>query len=86
MILGVYSTLGVFLLIAARRPAENRSLIAFTAWSSLVHAGIMTVQALQNTAEHGHLLGDVSGPGHRRRRVDRARAAETAVSGLNQKS
>jgi len=59
MILGVYATLGVFLLIASRRPAENRSLIAFTAWSSLVHAGIMMVQALQNTAEHGHLLGDV---------------------------
>ena len=59
MILGVYATLGIFLLIASRRPAENRSLIAFTAWSSLVHAGIMTVQALQNTAEHGHLFGDV---------------------------
>lgn len=59
MILGVYATLGIFLLIASRRPAENRSLIAFTAWSSLVHAGIMTVQALGNSAEHGHLLGDV---------------------------
>ncbi len=59
MILGVYATLGIFLLIASRRPAEHRSLIAFTAWSSLVHAGIMTVQALSNTAEHGHLLGDV---------------------------
>ncbi len=40
MILGVYATLGVFLLMASRRPAEHRSLIAFTAWSSLVHAGI----------------------------------------------
>ena len=59
MILGVYATLGVFLLIASRRPAEHRSLIAFTAWSSLVHAGIMTVQALANAGEHGHLLGDV---------------------------
>ena len=59
MILGVYATLGVFLLIASRRPSENRSLIAFTAWSSLVHAGIMTVQALSNSAEHAHLLGDV---------------------------
>src|SRR5215470_14735722 len=56
MILGVYATLGVFLLIASRRPAENRSLIAFTAWSSLVHAGIMTVQALSNSAEHAHLF------------------------------
>ena len=59
MILGVYATLGVFLLIASRRPAEHRSLIAFAAWSSLVHAGIMTVQALLNAGEHGHLLGDV---------------------------
>jgi hypothetical protein len=59
MILGVYATLGVFSLIASRRPAGHRSLIAFTAWSSLVHAGIMTVQALSNSAEHAHLLGDV---------------------------
>jgi hypothetical protein len=59
MILGVYATLGVFLLIASRSPAEHRSLIAFTAWSSLVHAGIMTMQALRNTAERGHLMGDV---------------------------
>ncbi|MGA8309262.1 MAG: DUF6632 domain-containing protein [Terriglobales bacterium] len=59
MILGVYATLGAFLLIASRSPAEHRSLIAFTAWSSLVHAGIMTVQALRNTAERGHLMGDV---------------------------
>ena len=59
MILGVYATLGVFLLIASRRPAEARSLIAFTAWSSLVHAGIMLVQALRAPAERGHLLGDI---------------------------
>ena len=59
MILGVYATLSIFLLLASRRPAENRSLIVFTAWSSLVHAGIMTVQALTNAGEHGHLLGDV---------------------------
>jgi hypothetical protein len=59
MILGVYATLGVFLLIASRRPAEHRSLIAFTAWSSLVHAGIMAAQALRTVGEQGHLLGDV---------------------------
>lgn len=59
MILGVYATLGIFLLIAARNPSEHRSLIAFTAWSSLVHGGIMTVQALRSSMEHGHLLGDV---------------------------
>jgi len=59
MILGVYATLGIFLLLASRNPSANRSLIAFTAWSSLVHAGIMTVQALQNPSEHGHLMGDI---------------------------
>ena len=59
MILGVYATLGIFLLIASARPAEHRSLIAFTAWSSLVHASIMGVQALTSAPQHGHLLGDV---------------------------
>jgi hypothetical protein len=59
MILGVYATLGIFLLMAARNPAANRSLIAFTAWSSLAHAGIMAIQAFRNPMEHGHLFGDV---------------------------
>jgi hypothetical protein len=59
MILGVYATLGVFLLIASRNPLQHRSLIWFTVWSSLVHAGIMAVQAVNAPAEHGHLLGDV---------------------------
>ena len=59
MILGVYATLGVFLLIASRNPLQHRSLIWFTVWSSVVHAGIMTVQALHAPAEHGHLMGDI---------------------------
>ena len=59
MILGVYATLGVFLLIASRNPLQNRSLIWFTVWSSLVHAGIMAVQALNSPMERGHLLGDI---------------------------
>lgn len=57
MIVGVYVTLGVFLIRAARDPAAHRSLIWFTVWSSLVHAAIMTVQSLRGP--HGHLLGDV---------------------------
>ncbi len=59
MVLGVYATLGVFLILAAREPREHRSLILFTAWSSLVHAGIMGIQAIRDTAERGHLVGDV---------------------------
>jgi hypothetical protein len=59
MILGVYATLGVFLIIASRDPLAHKSLIWFTIWSSVVHAGIMAVQALSDPAEHGHLVGDV---------------------------
>jgi len=59
MILGVYATLGVFLILASRNPLQHRSLIWFTVWSSLVHAGIMTVQAMNSPMEHGHLLGDI---------------------------
>jgi hypothetical protein len=59
MIAGVYATLGVFLLLAARNPQSNSSLIRFTIWSSLVHAGIMGVQSLNDSEHMGHLLGDV---------------------------
>ena len=59
MILGIYATLGVFLIIASRNPLQHRSLIWFTVWSSLVHGGIMAIQATNMPMEHGHLLGDV---------------------------
>ena len=59
MILGVYATLGVFLLIAARNPLNHLSLIWFTVWSSIVHGGIMAVQAFATPTEHGHLYGDI---------------------------
>lgn len=48
MMLSVYATLGIFLLLAVRNPSEHRSLIAFAAWSSFAHAGIMAVQVYQN--------------------------------------
>jgi len=41
MICGIYAVLGIYLIAAARKPSENRSLIAFTIWSSVVHAAIM---------------------------------------------
>lgn len=59
MILGVYATLGVFLLLASRDPLANLSLIWFTVWSSVVHAGIMAAQALTNPEQVAHLWGDV---------------------------
>ncbi|HEX5462845.1 MAG TPA: DUF6632 domain-containing protein [Steroidobacteraceae bacterium] len=59
MILGIYATLGVFLLVASRDPLANRSLIWFTVWSSVVHAGIMAAQSIVYPEHRGHLLGDV---------------------------
>lgn len=59
MIVGVYATLGAFLIRAARDPAANLSLIWFTVWSSVVHAVIMAVQSVQMSEHMGHLLGDV---------------------------
>jgi drug/metabolite transporter (DMT)-like permease len=59
MIIGVCATLGVFLLWASRKPEAHLSLIWFTVWSSAVHALIMAVQAVTDSAERGHLLGDV---------------------------
>lgn len=59
MIVGVYATLGVFLIRAARDPLRNASLIWFTVWSSLVHGAIMLVQALVDVTERAHLAGDV---------------------------
>ena len=57
MMLSIYIALGVFLLLAVRNPSANRSLIAFTAWSSFAHAAVMAVQSLHDVAERGHLLG-----------------------------
>jgi hypothetical protein len=59
MILGIYATLGAFLLVASRDPLAHRSLIWFTVWSSVVHGGIMAVQSLANPLHIGHLWGDV---------------------------
>jgi hypothetical protein len=59
MIIGVYATLGVFLLIASRDPYANKSLIWFTVWSSVVHGVIMGVQTLSDASERGHLIADV---------------------------
>lgn len=59
MILGIYFTLGVFLMMASRNPLAHRSLIWFTVWSSFVHGGIMGIQAIVYPNQMGHLSGDV---------------------------
>jgi len=59
MILGIYATLGVFLLIASRNPLAHLSLIWFTVWSSVVHGAMMAIQAFASSEHMGHLYGDV---------------------------
>ena len=59
MIIGIYATLGVFLLMASRDPDAHKSIIWFTVWSSVVHGAIMAWQASSDAGERGHLLGDV---------------------------
>ena len=59
MIVGIYATLGVFLLIASRDPLRHLRLIWFTVWSSIVHGAIMAVQSFGGAGHRGHLLGDV---------------------------
>jgi hypothetical protein len=59
MILGVYATLGVFLIIAARDPLANVSLIWFTIWSSIVHGSVMLIHAIIDETDRVNLAGDV---------------------------
>jgi hypothetical protein len=57
MMMSLYVTLGIFLIMAARNPSANRSLIAFTAWSSFVHAMLMAGQAFARLIARGELIG-----------------------------
>jgi len=59
MIVGLYATLGIFLIRAAADPQANRSLILFAIWSSVAHAAIMAVQSLRESTHIGHMAGDV---------------------------
>jgi hypothetical protein len=61
MIVGIYATLGVLLILAARDPLANLSLIWFAVWSSVVHGGIMAVLAVTQPEKMGHFAGDVPG-------------------------
>ena len=57
MMMSLYVTLGIFLMMATRNPSANRSLIAFTAWSSFAHAAVMSYQAFRNLVARGELIG-----------------------------
>src|SRR5580765_5369155 len=58
MMMGLYFTLGIFLLMAVRNPSAHRSLIAFAAWSSFAHAVVMSVLGFEIASERvGFLVG-----------------------------
>ena len=59
MIIAIYATLGVFLLLASRDPAANRSVLWFTVWSSVAHGAVMAYQSFTDIQERGHLIADV---------------------------
>jgi hypothetical protein len=59
MIIAIYATLGIFLVLAARNPAQHVSLISFVIWSSVAHGLVMAVQSLVDTMHFHHLCGDV---------------------------
>jgi uncharacterized membrane protein HdeD (DUF308 family) len=57
MMLSLYVALGIFLLMAARNPSANRSLIAFTAWSCFSHAAVMAMTSFSKGDDRGDLWG-----------------------------
>jgi succinate-acetate transporter protein len=59
MIMSIYVTLGIFLLLAVRNPAANRSLVAFAGWANLAHAAVMAAQEYRNVIERQELVGVV---------------------------
>jgi Family of unknown function (DUF6632) len=81
MMVSLYVTLGIFLLLAARNPAEHRSLIAFAAWSSFAHAGVVAVQVSRNLIPRGELTG-VESPLQKAegRRIIRGAGRERGIS------
>ena len=60
MIMSIYVTLGVFLLLAARNPPANRSLISFAGWANVAHASVMAVQYYLHVIEHQELVGVIA--------------------------
>jgi hypothetical protein len=47
MFLSFFILVGIFLLIAARRPSEHRSVIALAAWWNISHGAVMAIQTVE---------------------------------------
>ena len=57
MIMSLYVPMGVFVLLATRDPAANRSLIAFAGWANIAHASVMAVQEYLHAIQPRELAG-----------------------------
>lgn len=57
MLMSLYVTLGVFVLLAARNPSANRSLIAYAGWANVAHAGVMALQEYWHLIQPRELIG-----------------------------
>jgi hypothetical protein len=47
MFLSFFIPVGIFLLVAARRPSEHRSMIALAAWWNIFPSGVMAIQTVE---------------------------------------
>ena len=47
MFLSFFIPVGVFLLLAARRPSEHRSMIVLAAWWNISHGVVMAIQTVE---------------------------------------
>src|SRR6266481_597276 len=56
MAISLYVMMGIFLLMAARNPSANRSVIAFAAWLNIAHGAVMAVMAVHLPNEREGLL------------------------------
>lgn len=59
MITAIYGSLGLFLLLAARRPERYVAIIDFTIVSSFAHGLVMMADAIHHPANRLHLLTDI---------------------------
>jgi hypothetical protein len=54
MFLSFFVPVGVFLLMAARRPSEYRSMIALAAWWNISHGAVMAIQTVEAWIHSAH--------------------------------
>ena len=47
MFLSFFIPVGIFLIMAARRPSEHRSMIALAAWWNISHGTVMAIQTVE---------------------------------------